>query len=150
MGMSGLVTEQYTYGEKLFTNQIKASIYLRYHLWKTSALHANLCSFMILYYYNFPHLPLLVRNWMDAQREFTECCSACRGEWGCRQAAVALTLGIMTTLCTGCTKIMWHFRACFKHFKESIVFADSSLNPTVPQHFNEIRTWHRKLLMWIR
>lgn len=54
------------------------------------------------------------------------------GSGGVRQATVALTLGIMTTLCTGCTKIMWHFRACFKHFKESIVLLTPPSIPLFP------------------
>lgn len=41
-------------------------------------------------------------------------------------------------------------QSLFQTFQRVHCFADSSLNPTVPQHFNEIRTWHRKLLMWIR
>lgn len=60
--MSELITEEYTYGEKSFTNQIKTSNYLKYHLWKNICPHANLDNFMIVHYYSFPHLLLLVEN----------------------------------------------------------------------------------------
>lgn len=49
------------------------------------------------------------------------------------QAAVALTLGIMTTLCTGCMKIMLHFRAGFRHLKESVVLLTP---PSIPLSSN--------------
>lgn len=115
---------------------------------KTSALHVNLCNFMILYYYSFPHLLLLVKNWAGCTERIHRMLLSLQTGVGVEAGWCCTHIGNNDHLMHRLHKNYEALQSLFQTFQRVCCSADSSLNPTVLQHFNEIRTWHKKL-MWI-
>lgn len=138
---------------KIIYKPNKTNIYLKYHLWKTflkiSALHTNLCNFMILCYYSCPHLLLLVKNWIGCTQRIHRMLLTLQRGVGTWAGWCCAHIGNNDHLMHRLHENYAALQSQFQTFQRVRCFADSSLNPTVLQHFIEIRTWHRKLVMWI-